>query len=146
MSSNVRAALVTMVAIGVPLATSAVPAAARTTGTASFRGHIIAPTQSGDRKVVSSMIAFKGIFDGVGTIVEVPNRPDDPGNVSRDDLVFADGTMHLVSTSQQPQISLNPQTCAGTVRIKQTARVQGGTRRFRHATGTFNGTVHAYAV
>src|SRR4051794_23712402 len=114
MTRNVRAALVTMLAIGMPLAASAVPAAARTTGKASFRGQIIAPAQSGTRTVVSSMIAFKGVFNGVGKIVEVPNRPGDPDNVSRDNLVFAHGTMHLLSTNQQPQVSLDPQTCAGT--------------------------------
>src|SRR3954447_12083676 len=134
MSRNVRAALITMLAIGTPLTASAVPAAARTTGKASFRGQIVAPAQSGSRTVVSSMIAFKGVFNGVGKIVEVPNRPGDPDNVSRDNFVFARGTMHLVSTSQQPQISLDSQTCAGTVRIKQTGKVQGGTGEFRHAT------------
>jgi hypothetical protein len=146
MSHNVRAALITMLAIGTPLTALAVPAAARTTGKASFRGQIIAPAQSGSRTVVSSMIAFNGVFNGVGKIVEVPNRPGDPDNVSRDNLVFAAGTMHFVSTGQQPQITLDPQTCTGTVRIKQTAEVQGGTRKFRHASGTFKGTVNAYAV
>ncbi|UGS38394.1 hypothetical protein [Capillimicrobium parvum] len=32
------------------------------------------------------------------------------------------------------------------MRIKQTGKIQGGTRKFRHATGTFKGTVRAYAV
>jgi type 1 fimbria pilin len=146
MSRIVRAALVTSLAIGMLLAAAGVTAATRTTGKASFRGQIIAPAQSGSRTVVSSMIAVKGVFSGVGRIVEVPNRRGDADNVSRDDLVFAGGTMHLVSTSQQPHISLDPKTCAGTVRIKQTAKVEGGTRKFRHATGTFKGKVRAYAV
>jgi len=146
MSRNGRAALVTMLAIATPLTALAGPAAARTTGKASFRGQIIAPARAGSRTVVSSMIAFKGVFNGVGKIVEVPNRPGDPDTVSRDNLVFAAGTMHLVSTSQQPQVTLDTQTCAGTVRIKQTGKVQGGTRKFRHATGTFKGTVVVHAV
>lgn len=146
MSRNARAALITMLAIATPLTALAVPAAAQTTGKASFRGQIIAPAQSGSRTVVSSMIAFKGVFNGVGKIIEVPNRPGDPDNVSRDNLVFAAGTMHLVSTSQEPQITLDPQTCAGTVHINQTGKVHGGTRKFRHATGTFKATVDAYAV
>ena len=33
-------------------------------------------------------------FSGVGRIVELPNLPDDPDNVGRDDLVFPEGIMH----------------------------------------------------
>jgi hypothetical protein len=33
------------------------------------------------------------VFRGVGRIVEIPNLPADPDNVSRDDLVFPSGTM-----------------------------------------------------
>jgi hypothetical protein len=47
--------------------------------------------------VASSIIVFRGVFNGVGRIVEVPNRPGDPDTVSRDNLVFPGGTMHLRS-------------------------------------------------
>jgi type 1 fimbria pilin len=147
MRRNARAALAAVLAVGSPLAAAAVPAAARTTGRLSFHGQIIAVSRNGQRTVVSSIVAARGVFNGVGKIVEVPNRPGDPDNVSRDDLVFGAGTMHIVNINRgQPQISLDPQTCAATVRIKQTTRIQGGTRKFRHATGTSKSTVRAYAV
>src|SRR3954447_15499273 len=147
MSRNAKAALVTMLALAIPVAAATIStAAARTTGKAAFRGQIIAPARSGVRTVVASMIAVRGVFNGVGRIVEIPSRAGDPDNVVRDDLVFAAGTMHLVSTGQPPRVSLDPQTCAGTVRIRQTAKVEGGTRRFRHATGTFKGRARTYAV
>jgi hypothetical protein len=146
MQSNIRPAVLTLLAIGTSLGGSAGPAAARTTGSESGRGQIIAVSQAGHRTVVSSIITLRGVFDGVGRIVEVPNRPGDPDNVSRDNLVFAGGTMHILNISRPPQIALNPQTCLATVRIKQTTKVQGGTRRFRRATGTFSSTVRAYAA
>lgn len=134
-------------AIGITLlGVSAIPAAARTTGKESFRGQIIAPAKSGTRHVVSSIIVSKGVFTGVGKIVEVPNRPGDPANVSRDNLVFPTGTMHIRNTSQAPKISLDQQTCAVRAVIKQTMKVQGGTGKFRHASGTFASTVRAWGV
>jgi hypothetical protein len=146
MKPNGRAALGTVLVIGTSLVVSAAPAAARTTGSESFRGQIIAPAKSGTRNVVSSIVVAQGVFTGVGKIVEVANRPGDPDNVSRDNLVFPSGTMHIRNTSQTPVFTMDPQTCAVTGRIKQTTRVQGGTRKFRHASGTFKGTVHAWGV
>lgn len=125
---------------------AAIPAAARTTGKESFRGQIIAPAKSGTRHVVSSIIALKGVFTGVGKIVEVPNHSGDPANVSRDNLVFQTGTLHIRSTSRAPRISLDQRTCAVTALIKQTTKVQSGTRGFRHASGTFASTVRAWGV
>jgi hypothetical protein len=146
MSRNLRAALITVVAIGMPLTAWAIPAAARTTGKESFRGQIIAPAPSGTRTVVSTIIAAQGVFDGVGKIVEVDNRPGDPANVTRDDLVFPQGTLHIRNTSRAPQFAVDPQTCAVTASLKQTTRIEGGTRRFRHASGTFTGGVHGWGV
>jgi hypothetical protein len=146
MSFNAGVVLRAMLCVGAVLAVSAGPAAARTTGKESFRGQIIAPAKSGTRHVVSSIVALKGVFTGVGRIVEVPNRPGDPDNVSRDNLVFPSGTMHIRSASRPPKVSLDQQTCAATVTIKQTTTVQGGTRKFRRASGTFAGTVHAWGV
>ena len=36
----------------------------------------------------------RGVFDGVGKIVELPPQPGDPENMDRDDLVFQQGTLH----------------------------------------------------
>jgi hypothetical protein len=146
MSPNAKAVLGTVLSIAVALAVSAVPAAARTTGKESFRGQLIAPAKSGTRHVVDSIIAAEGVYTGVGKIVEVPNRPRDPDTVSRDDLVFPGGAMHIRNTSQAPQFSVDQQTCAVTGSVKQTTKVQGGTGKFRHASGTFTGTTHVWGV
>jgi hypothetical protein len=144
MPSSLRAALVIPLAV---VAVSAAPAAARVTGRESSHGQIIAVARNGHRTVVSSIIVLRGVFNGVGQVVEVPNRTGDPDNASRDNLVFAVGTLRIISFNQgQPQISLDPQTCVATVRIKQTTKVTGGTRRFRHASGTFKSRVRAYAA
>jgi hypothetical protein len=121
-------------------------ASARTTGKESIQGTIVASGASGSRRVVSSMIVARGAFTGTGRDVEVQNRPGDPQNVTRDNLIFRHGTMHLRGTSQPPKVSINAQTCAVTVRIKQTAKIRGGTGRFRHAAGTFAGTLRAWGV
>jgi hypothetical protein len=133
-------------AVGLTLAMAAGPAAAKTTGTESLRGQIIAPAKSGTRHLASSIIVAQGVFTGVGKIVEIPNRPGDPGNVSRDNLVFPTGTLHIRSTSQPPKVSFDPQTCAITATIKQATKVQGGTHKFRHASGTFASTIHAWGI
>jgi hypothetical protein len=124
----------------------AAPAGARTSGKASFRGQLIAINQNGSRHVVSSIATIKGVFTGIGTVVEIPNRPGDPDNVVRDDLVFKGGKMHLRTTDQTPEFSGDPQTCAVKATIKQTARVQGGTGRFRNASGRFRSMVRAWGV
>jgi hypothetical protein len=145
MSLSVKA-LVGTVCVAALFALSASPAAARTTGKESFRGQIIAPAESGTRHVVSSIIAAQGVFVGVGRIVEVDSKPADPSNVTRDDLVFPVGTMHIRSTSRAPRMSVDQQTCEVTASIEQTTKVLGGTGKFRHAAGTFTGSVRGWGV
>ena len=91
-------------------------------------------------------IAAHGVFDGVGRIVEQGARPGDADNVSRDNLVFRNGTMHLVSTNHRFIVHVNRKTCRLSAFIRQTNRVTGGTGMFRHASGRFRGTVHAFGV
>jgi hypothetical protein len=146
MRREVTAALGTLLAIGLTLVATVAPAAARTTGKQSFRGVIVASGESGTRTVVSTVIVARGVFTGDGRVVEVANRPGDPDNVSRDNLVFGRGTMHLVTTNKSFTPSVNPQTCANTVRIRQTLRIQGGTGAFRHAAGSFTGTLRGRGV
>jgi hypothetical protein len=126
--------------------TLAAPAVARTTGKESFRGIIVASGDSGTRTAVSTVIIASGVFDGVGRVVEVQNRPGDPDNVSRDDLVFPQGRIHILSTNGASSPSLNSQTCVFTGRVEQTTKVQGGTGRFRHASGSFAGAVRTRLV
>jgi len=146
MKRSAMAAAGTVVAVGLTLVAAVAPATAKTTGRELIRGTIVASGESGTRTVVSSLIVARGRFKGVGRDVEVANRAGDPQNVSRDDLVFPHGKIHILGTSKAPKISVNPQTCAIKVRIKQTTKVQGGTGEFRHASGKFAGTLRAWGV
>jgi hypothetical protein len=134
-----------LLAAGTALAISAkpaMPAAAATTGSETFSGTIVTSGLSGTRTVISSVIVFKGVFSGVGQIVEIPNLPSDPPNVSRDDLVFPEGTMHLVSMSRDvTSFSLNPHSCLFRLTVQQTGEIVGGTGEFAAAAGSFTGAV-----
>src|SRR3954452_1746219 len=131
MKGLAKRAVVPALVIGAVLAGSA-PALARTSGAETFSGFIAASNASGTREVVSSLVVAKGAFSGIGRVVEVPNLPDDPENVSRDDLVFARGAMHLVTTNLDSTFSIDPWSCIGIFNVKQTQTIQGGTRRFAH--------------
>jgi hypothetical protein len=146
MSRSFARALSTMLAIGVTSAISVAPAAARTTGKESFRGVLLASGESGTRVVFSTFLTAEGVFNGAGRIVEVANRPGDPDTVSRDDLVFGGGKMHLINTNKSFSASIKPATCAARITIRQTAVIRGGTGRFRHAAGRFVGAVHGRGV
>jgi hypothetical protein len=138
-----------LIAGGIALAAStatAAPAAAATGGSETFKGTIVTSGVSGTRTVIISVIIAKGAFSGVGRIVEVPNLPGDADGVSRDDLVFARGSMHLVSTNLDFSISVNPRSCVATVTIPQTSEIMGGTGQFAAATGDFTATVTGSAV
>src|SRR5207247_10961977 len=66
---------------------------------------------------------------------------NDPDEVSRDDLVFAGGTMHLLSTLVDFSASVNPHSCRFTATILQTTEVVGGTGQFAGTSGTFDSTL-----
>lgn len=131
-----------LVAVAAVLATAA-PAGAQTAGRQTFKGVIVASGVSGTREVVTSVVTAGGAFSGIGRIVEIQSLPDDPENVSRDDLVFAGGNMHLVSTTVGGTFSLNPRTCVFIGNLQQTGAIDGGTGRFAAVTGSFTGTVTA---
>ena len=90
---------------------------------------------------MSSVVVAKGVFRGVGRIVEVESLPTDPENVSRDDLVFRQGTMHISVVNVDFEFSLNPRTCIFTVSVQQTGQVEGGTGLFAAAEGSLTGSV-----
>jgi hypothetical protein len=139
-----------LVAGGIALAAStatAAPAAAATSGSESVKGIIVTSGVSGTRTVITSVAVAKGVFTGVGRIVEVPSLPTDPPNVARDDLVYPEGTMHFVSTSGDPtSFSLNPHNCMFKVTVPQTGEINGGTGQFTNAAGIFTGTVTAQGL
>jgi hypothetical protein len=146
MRRRITVALGMVLAVGLALATSVSPAAPRASGAESFRGVLVVSGESGARTVISSLIVAKGVVTGAGTIVEVPNRPGDSDSISRDDLVFPEGKMHLVSTNKSFKVTVNPKTCVVKVQIRQTGKITGGTGKFRHAHGTGSGGVRARGV
>ena len=89
--------------------------------------------------------APRACFRGNGRLVEVPNLPGDADNVARDDLVFAEGTLHVVSTSVDFSASVNPRSCPGNLTILQTTEIVGGTGAFAAASGSFLSTLSGKA-
>jgi hypothetical protein len=115
-------------------------------GSQTFKVLIVVSGASGGRDVVAAPVFGRGAFNGVGRLVEIPNRPGDPDEVARDDLLFAGGTMHLVSVTNDFSGSLDPRTCIFDATIEQTTTIVGGTGRFSAAAGTFAATVRAHAI
>jgi hypothetical protein len=128
-------------AVTVLVVSSAAAAAGETSGPQRFDGGLVVSTTGGKRKVLGSVIAGSGVFNGVGRIVERPNRPGEGNNISRDDLVFADATLHIVSRTRRMSFALNRRTCTAKFKAQQTTTVDGGTGKFAGATGTFAATV-----
>jgi len=116
------------------------PAAAMTSGSESFHGMII---KGRTGTVITNVVVAKGVFHGAGRIVETASRPGDPANTVRDDLVFAGGKMHLISTILAAPSTLNPHSCLLRLTVHQTNKVVGGTGQFTAATGNFTATVKA---
>src|SRR3954452_1967634 len=88
MKWRVSSAPAAVLAVVLTFVAAVAPAAARTSGRESIRGTIVASGESGTRTLLSSVFVATGAFTGTGHDVEVANRPGDPENVSRDDLVF----------------------------------------------------------
>ena len=132
-----------LLAAGTALAISAAPAmsaAAATSRTETLSGTIVFAAVPGtnSRTVISSVVLARGVFRGVGRVVE--RVPPDPAGVSQDDLVFRSGTMHVVSTpGTLLSFSINPHSCLFTGTQQFTWDVTGGTGQFDDATGSFTG-------
>jgi hypothetical protein len=135
-----------LVAAGLTLAGPTGTASAQTSGPESAQGFLIATGASGARVVLATEIRLSGAFNGVGKIVEVPNLPTDPANVNRDDLVFPEGTLHLVSANQGFQFGFDPRSCRANTTIQQVTSFEGGTGLFSGATGTGTGAVEGQAI
>jgi hypothetical protein len=96
--------------------------------------------------VISTVVVAKGVFNGVGRIVEIQNLPGDPDNVERDDLVFTGGSLHLLSTVEDFSVSVDPRSCVVHGSAKQTGQITGGTGTFADATGSSTATVDFFAL
>jgi hypothetical protein len=132
-------------AIALVMAAS-VSGAVRTSGPERFHGGLVASGASGERRLIGGAIAMSGVLNGVGRIVERPNRRGDSDRVSRDDLVFNGGALHIKSTNGHMSVAVNRRTCTVTFKIQQTTSVEGGTGRFKGAGGHFAATVVGSAV
>ena len=142
MKSLVTGALLVAVTLLVISVATAVPAAATTSGSETVSGRLVTSGVSGTRTTVSTVAVARGVFDGVGRIVEIPSQPGDPANVTRDDLVYPEGTMHLVNTTVGiVSPNLNPHNCLFRVTLQEDSEIIGGTGLFAHASGTFTGTI-----
>ena len=123
-------------------ASAAQASAAQVSGAESARGFLVAvPDAAGNRRVVGSFIRLTGVVNADGRVVEVPNLPGDSDQVARDDLVFANGTMHLISTNQHVAVRLDRATCTLTTRIAQSSVIEGGTGDYTNANGSSAATV-----
>lgn len=142
MPSRTLRTVLTASITGLLVGVIAAPASAQTTGPQTFKGLVVTSGATGERQVLASPIVAKGVFTD-GHLVEVDNLPGDPENVSRDDLVFRQGTFHLVSENVDVQFSLDPGTCRFTVDIQQVGTITGGTGAFTGASGSSTGSVHA---
>ena len=127
-------------------ALSAPSAAGAASGPQTFTGTIITDAAGGERHLVKSIVIARGAFNGVGTIVEVPNQPGDGEDIFRDDLVFPEGTLHLVTTNLGFVFNVIPQSCRFTASVQQTGEIVGGTGLFAEASGSGAGGVVAHGT
>lgn len=141
MKSRVTGTLLAAGAVLAISAATAVPAAAATSGSETVSGRLVTSGVSGTRTPISSVAVAKGVFNGVGRIVEIPSQPADPPNVSRDDLVYPEGTMHLVNTRVDASFTVNPHNCLFRATLQENSAITGGIGLFAHASGTFTGTI-----
>src|SRR5262245_45570207 len=142
MGRQARIGLCVFSAVGVIVVTPSAAGTAARSGSEQIDGGLV---RSRDR-VVGTAIAARGVFNGVGRIVERPNRPGDSDKVSRDDLVFADGAFHIVNVNRHVSVKVNRHTCLLSYEAQQTNTTEAGTGRFAHASGRFTATVTASAV
>jgi hypothetical protein len=137
-----RQLAVALCAVAIALAVL-VPTGMGASGQESFNGLIVTSGRSGERDVLSSVVIARGVFNGTGRIVEIAPLPNDPDDLERDDLVFAGGTLHLLSTDVDASFNLDPRSCRFDIVVSQTGVIAGGTGMFANASGSSEATVHA---
>ena len=142
MGRQARIGLCALLAVGVIVVPTSAAAVAERSGSEQIDGGLV---RAQDR-VVGTAIAARGMFNGVGRIVERPNRPGDSNKVSRDDLVFAEGAFHIVNVNRHVSMKVNRRACVLSYEAHQTNTIEGGTGRFAHASGRFTATVTASAA
>lgn len=136
--------LVVILAAVTALSTPATAGAA--SGPQTFTGTIITDAAGGERHLVKSTVVAHGAFNGVGTVVEVDTQPGDGDDIFRDDLVFPQGALHLVTTNLGFDFNVVPQSCRFTASVQQTSMIAGGTGVFADAAGHTAGGVVAHGT
>ena len=142
MRTKVAATVASLVAVATATAVLA-PVGTAAGGQESFNGVIVTSGRSGDRQVLATAVVARGVFNGVGQIVEIAPQPGDPDSLERDDLVFAKGSLHLLSVVTGAEFNVDPKSCVFDAAISQTGEIAGGTGIFANATGSSVATVHA---
>jgi hypothetical protein len=137
-----RTGLCALSAVGVIVVAPSAAAAAERSGSEQIDGGLV----RAQGRVVGTAIAARGVFNGVGRIVERPNRPGDSDKVTRDDLVFPEGAFHIRNVNRHISLKVNRRTCVLSYTAQQTNTIEGGTGRFAHASGRFTATVTASAA
>jgi len=117
------------------------PALGETAGNETIDAVFLVSGQTGHREVVASAVIARGTYNAVGRIVEIESQPGDPEDLNRDDLVFPDGTVHLLSVAESFSLSLDPASCTYRFHIQETSTLAGGTGRFTNASGTASSDV-----
>jgi hypothetical protein len=139
--SRKAAALGPLFALALGIAVLA-PASSAASGQETFSGLITTSGRSGERQVLASTVIARGVFNGTGRIVEVASQPGDSDDLQRDDLVFADGSLHLLSTNVDAAFDLDPKSCRYHVLVSQVGEIAGGTGIFANASGSSAETVN----
>ena len=95
-----------LLAAGTARAISAAPGMPATAAAGEERDHghhrLSAVPGTDTRTVIGSVVRARGVFRGVGRVVEL-SQP-----LGQDDLVFPSGTMHVVSALGEPVVLYQP--------------------------------------
>ena len=139
------AATVVLALLGI-WSTPAMAAPIPVTGSERLDAVIVKSDPSGAGLRVVTRVVAEGVFSGIGQVVERDNEPGDADNVTRDDLVFTEGIIHIFSENLDVAFSLDDRTCSFTVTALQATTIDGGTGQFATAVGRFDSTVRARGV
>ena len=148
MKRLVKGALLAAVTALAISAAPAMSAAAAASGTETLGGTIVFAAGPGtnSRTVIGSVVRARGVFRGVGRVVELV--PPDPPLVSAR-TIWSSAAAPCTWSARPGALlsgSVNPHSCLFTGTQQFTWDVTGGTGQFDDATGSFTGTVSAVAL
>ena len=85
------------------------------------------------------------VKDSTGALPVVYSGGQVP-DIFRDDVVFPQGTLHLVTTNLDFAFNVIPSSCRFTASVQQTTEIAGGTGLFADASGSGAGGVVAHGT